>query len=112
MQCAKRSDCKTVERCVDRLRPKARWRRWTIALIPGKEPAITMEAKAWLMALRVGKRRSLAIRTNCEQPGLWPAMRAPAKDSVPAAPLGREQNQYAQPTIPVRIRFINHLTSG
>jgi hypothetical protein len=78
----------------------------------GMEPAITMEAKACLTAVRVGKRRSL-ILTNCEQPGFSPAMRAPAKGLVPAARLGRERNRYASnPQFLYRIRFINHLTSG
>ena len=48
---------------------------------PGREPTITIEAKAWLVDLACRKAKDLAIRTNCGRRGCSPPM--PASVDLP-----------------------------
>src|SRR5829696_7845280 len=66
----------TVQRCVERAAVEGPMAALDDRRHPGKEPTITMEAKAWLTALACRKAKDLAIRTNCGRPGFWPAMLA------------------------------------
>ena len=63
----------TVQRCVERAVAEGPLAALDDRARPGREPTITPEAKAWLVSLAAGRRRNLAIPTNCGQRGFWPA---------------------------------------
>ena len=66
----------TVQRCVERAVAEGPMAALDDRPRPGREPSITLEAKAWLTSLRAGRRRNWAIRTNCGPRGCSPAMLA------------------------------------
>ena len=61
----------TVQRCVERAAVEGPIVALDDRPRPGREPTITIEAKAWLVSLACRK-AIWAIRTNCGQRGFWP----------------------------------------
>ena len=53
--------------------PKARWLRWMIALAPVESRRSLPRPRHGWCRWRAGRRRNLAIPTNCGQRGFWPA---------------------------------------
>src|SRR6202049_13079 len=53
--------------------PKARWLRWMIALAPVESRRSLLRPRHGWCRWRAGRRRNLAIPTNCGQRGFWPA---------------------------------------
>ena len=54
----------TVQRCVERAVVEGSMAALDDRPRPGREPTITLEAKAWLVSLAAGKRRTWAIEAN------------------------------------------------
>ena len=53
--------------------PKARWLRWMIALAPVESRRSLPRPRHGWCRWHAGRRRNLAIPTNCGQRGFWPA---------------------------------------
>src|SRR6195256_2853252 len=66
----------TVQRCVERAVVEGAMAALDDRPRSGREPTITLEAKAWLVSLACRKAKDLVIPTNCGRPGFSPAMRA------------------------------------
>ena len=69
--------------------PKARWLRWMIALAPVESRRSLPRPRHGWCRWRAGRRRNLAIPTNCGQRGFWPATLAsmdPRRTCVPRQP--------------------------
>src|ERR1700730_8299022 len=65
-----------VQRCVERAAGCGALVALDDSPRPGKKPAITAEAKEWLVALACRKVKDLVIPMSFGRPGCWPAMRA------------------------------------
>src|SRR5712671_1136210 len=65
----------TAQRCVERALAFGPMAALDDRPRPGKEPTITVEAKAWLLTSPAARPRNSAIRTNCGRRDFSPAMR-------------------------------------
>src|ERR1700721_2222817 len=63
----------TAQPSAGRPGPKARWLRWMIALAPVESRRSLPRPRHGWCRWRAGRRRNLAIPTNCGQRGFWPA---------------------------------------
>ena len=66
----------TVQRCVERAVAEDPMAALDDRPRPGREPSITLEAKAWLTSLSCRKAKELGYPTNCGPRGCSPAMLA------------------------------------
>ena len=66
----------TVQRCVERAVVEGPMAALDDRPRPGKEPVITIEAKAWLTSLACRKARNWVIRMNCGRRGCSPGTHA------------------------------------
>src|SRR4029077_20097529 len=71
----------TVQRCVERAVVEGPLAALDDRPGPGREPTITIEAKAWLLIWPVARRKTSVIRTNCGRRGFSPSM--PASMDLP-----------------------------
>src|SRR3984893_4037957 len=66
----------TVQRCVERTVVEGPMAALDDRPRPGREPTISLEAKAWLTSLACRKAKDLAIRMNCGRRDFSPGTRA------------------------------------
>ena len=66
----------TVQRCVERAAAENALAALDERPRPGRKPKITVEAKAWVVALACRKAKEFATRTSCGRLGCWPSMSA------------------------------------